>query len=193
MYILNHAREDREKYQGHSIKLAYWSWNFFSIASCTSTLPPQSPTPYTTWQPRAECRDLVRALERASLTRPERGKRANSDFRQLPLAAASGCNGFRKPHMIRLPARAAERRERRGDHLMSDRGRQATVGHGERAHAALERGSREGGSVPSIFPLPCQDTEKRGKGWIGLAEGEPARQSMQWRWWRMWLRYSVVI
>ena len=171
MYILNHAREEREKYQGHSIKLAYWSWNnFFSIASSSSTLSPQSPTPYTTWQPRAECRDLVRALERASLTRPERGKRANSDFRPLPLAATSGCNGFRKPHMIRLPARAAERRERRGDHLMSDRGRQATVGHGERAHAALERGSREGGSVPSIFPPAVpghREEEGEGMDWVG--------------------------
>ena len=79
---------------------------------------------------------------------------------------------------------------------MSDsRGRQATVGHGERAHAALEaRGRAE--ACHRFFPLPCQDTEKKwGKRWIGrlAAEGEPVEQSMQWRWWRMWLRYSVGI
>ena len=91
----------------------------------------------------------MRALERASLTI------VDEEERERTPTSANCSNGFRKLHMIRLPARAAERRERerRGDHLMSDsRGRQATVGHGERAHAVRTEGSREGGSVPSIFP-----------------------------------------
>ena len=54
---------------------------------------------------------------------------------------------------------------------MSDsRGRQATVGHGERAHAVRTGWRLEGGRAEAchrFFPLPCQDTEKWGKGWIG--------------------------